>query len=60
MHHETDYKIGDSVKIVEGPFADLDGKVSEIDAGKGQAVVLIPMFGRETPMKLDLFQIRSV
>ena len=60
VQHQMDYKIGDSVKITEGPFADLDGKIGEIDANKGQITVLIPMFGRETPIKLDIFQVRSV
>ena len=60
VRHETDLKVGDAVKIIDGPFSDLDGKVNEVDIDKGQAIVLIPMFGRETPVKLDLFQIRSV
>ncbi len=60
VRHETDLKVGDAVKIIDGPFSDLGGKVSEVDIDKGQATVLIPMFGRETPVKLDLFQIRSV
>ena len=60
VRHETDLKIGDSIKIIDGPFADLDGKIGEVDIDKGQVVVLIPMFGRETPVKLDLFQVRSV
>ena len=60
VRHETDLKVGDAVKIIDGPFSDLDGKIGEVDIDKGQAVVLIPMFGRETPVKLDLFQIRGV
>ena len=57
---QVDFTIGDIVRITEGPFADTDGKINEIDSMKGQVVVLVPMFGRETPVKLDLFQIRSV
>ena len=60
VHHESDIKVGDAVRIAEGPFSDLDGKVGDIDVDKGQATVLIPMFGRETPVKIDLFQLRSV
>ncbi len=60
VQHQTEYSVGDVVKIIEGPFADLDGKISEIDPNRGQATVLIPMFGRETPIKLDIFQIRSI
>ena len=57
---QIDCAVGDMVRITEGPFADMDGKISDIDSERGQVVVLVPMFGRETPVKLDLFQVRSV
>lgn len=60
IRHETDLNVGDAVKIIEGPFEDLDGKIAEIDPNKGQIVVMIKMFGRETPVKLDLFQVRTI
>ena len=60
VRHQMEYKVGDAVKIIEGPFADLDGKIGDIDADKEQVTVLIPMFGRETPVKLDIFQVRNV
>ena len=60
VHHETDFKVGDVVRIVDGPFADLDGRIGEVYADKGQAMVFVSMFGRETPVKLDIFQIRSL
>ena len=60
VQHETDIAVGDTVKVIDGPFSDLDGKVKELDVDKGQITVLIPMFGRETPVKLDLFQVRSM
>ena len=60
VQHETDLTIGDMVKVTDGPFSDLDGKITEIDSDKGQVTVLIPMFGKETPVKLDLFQVRSI
>ena len=60
VRHDADLKVGDAVKIIDGPFSDLDGKIGEMDIDKGQVVVLIPMFGRETPVKLDIFQVRSV
>ena len=60
MHQKVEYEVGDVVKIIDGPFADLDGKISELDVHKGQVTVLIPMFGRETPIKLDIFQIREI
>lgn len=60
VKHDIEFNVGDFVKVTDGPFSDLDGKVSELDANKGQVTVLIPMFGRETPIKLDLYQIRRI
>lgn len=61
---EPKYKIelekGDLVKIVDGPFKDLDGKVSEIDSERGKIRVLVNMFGRDTPVELDSLQIKKV
>ncbi len=53
-------RINDAVKIVEGPFKDFIGKVSEVDDAKGKIKVLITMFGRETPFDLDLTQIQKL
>jgi transcriptional antiterminator NusG len=55
-----DLKKGDTVKIVDGPFKDYDGKVSEIDKEKGKVKVLINMFGRDTPLELDSLQIKKI
>ena len=58
--HEIDVRVGDPIRIVDGPFSDLAGKVKELAPEKGQVTVLISMFGRETPVTLDLYQIRAV
>ena len=52
--------VGDLVKIVDGPFKDFDGKVSEVDQERGKIKVLINMFGRDTPVELDSLQIKKV
>jgi transcriptional antiterminator NusG len=52
--------IGDAVKIVDGPFKDFDGKVSEIDQSRGKIKVLVNMFGRDTPVELDSLQIKKI
>ncbi|MBI2639417.1 MAG: transcription termination/antitermination protein NusG [Candidatus Sungbacteria bacterium] len=61
---EPKYKIdvapGDAVKIADGPFKDLDGKVSEVDEEKGKVKVLVSMFGRNTPVELDFLQIKKL
>ncbi len=51
--YKIDVKAGDAVKIIDGPFKDFDGKVDEVDEGKGKIKVLVSIFGRETPVELD-------
>jgi len=46
--HTIDLAIDETVKIVDGPFKDLEGKVSEVDNSRGKIKVLVSMFGRET------------
>src|SRR3989344_4197368 len=46
--------------IVDGPFKDLEGKVGEIDEDRGKVKVLVPMFGRETPVELEADQVQRV
>jgi len=61
---EPQYKIevkpGDLVKIIDGPFKDFDGRVSDIDEEKGKVKVLVNMFGRDTPVELDSLQIKKL
>ncbi|MEA2113245.1 MAG: transcription termination/antitermination protein NusG [Patescibacteria group bacterium] len=58
--YKIDVVIGDAVKITDGPFKELDGKVSEIDEKRGKIKVLVSMFGRETPVELDFLQIKKL
>jgi len=62
--NEPKYKIdvqpGDAVKINDGPFKDFDGKIQEVDEGKGKIKVLVSIFGRETPVELDFLQIKKI
>jgi transcriptional antiterminator NusG len=61
---EPKYKIdvtpNDLVRIMDGPFKDYEGKVSEIDDEKGKVKVLVSIFGRETPIELDFLQIKKI
>ncbi|MBM3257759.1 MAG: transcription termination/antitermination protein NusG [Candidatus Nealsonbacteria bacterium] len=61
---EPQFKIearaGDLVKIIDGPFKDFDGKVSEVDQERGKVKVLVNMFGRDTPVELDSLQIKKL
>ena len=58
--YKMDMVVGDSVKIVDGPFKETDGKVAEIDEERGRVRVLISMFGRETPVELDFLQVKKI
>jgi len=58
--YKIDYKEGEVVNIVDGPFKGFDGSISEIDAARGKLKVLINMFGRETPVELDTLQVKRV
>ncbi len=54
---EVAYKVGDTIKVVYGPFEDLTGVVEEIDTQNNSVRVLITVFGRQTPVEMDLDQI---
>jgi len=51
---------GESVRIVDGPFADFIGVVDTIDDDKGKVAVLVSFFGRETPVELDFLQVEKL
>ena len=57
---KVDIEVGEIVKIVDGPFKDYEGKISEVDEARCKAKVLVSMFGRETPIELDFLQIKKV
>ena len=51
------YNVGDHVKIVDGPLASFTGVVEEIEPEKNRVSVMVSMFGRETPVDLELDQV---
>lgn len=54
---EVNYKVGDSVRITAGSFEDTVGVVDSIDLQNNSVRVLVHMFGRETPVELELSQV---
>jgi transcription termination/antitermination protein NusG len=50
------FQMGDTVRIIDGPFADFRGEIDEINEEKGKIKVLVSFFGRETPVELDFLQ----
>ena len=57
---EVSYAVGDSVQIVDGPLEGFVGVVEELDTEKNQVRVMVSMFGRETPVELELDQAELV
>ena len=51
------YHVGDTVKITEGPLASFTGIVEELEPEKNKVRVVVSMFGRETPVELELDQV---
>ena len=51
------YKVGDTVRISDGPLESFSGVVEEIDAEKNKVTVVVSMFGRETPVEMELEQV---
>jgi len=58
--HAIDLLKGDTVKIVDGPFKELEGVVDTVDEESGKVRVLVSMFGRETPVELDYLQVNKL
>lgn len=54
------YKIGQKVRVTDGPFADFMGTVNEIDMDRAKVRVFVSFFGRETPVELDFLQVEKM
>lgn len=54
------FEQGDTVKVIDGPFTDFNGRIEEVRPDKQKVKVLISIFGRATPVELDFMQIEKV
>jgi len=53
------YKAGQRVRVIDGPFNEFIGTVSDLDMDRGKVRVLVSFFGRETPVELDFLQVEK-
>jgi transcriptional antiterminator NusG len=51
---------GDTVRVIEGAFADFNGKVESVDPERNKVKILINIFGRETPVELEVDQVEKI
>ncbi len=58
-HVKVTFKTGERVRIIDGPFNDFRGTVSEIDMERAKVTVMVNFFGRETPVELDFLQVEK-
>ncbi len=56
---KVSFKVGERVRIVDGPFNDFRGMVAEIDMERTKVRVMVSFFGRETPVELDFLQVEK-
>ena len=54
------FEKNDSVRIVDGPFANFSGKVDEVNTERGTLRVMVTIFGRATPVELEFLQVEKV
>ena len=57
---EVDYEVGESVTVMDGPFATLPASISEVNAEQQKLKVLVSIFGRETPVELGFTQVSKI
>lgn len=56
---EIPFSVGDTIKVIDGPFKDFSGVVREINLEKRKVKVMVSIFGRSTPIELDFLQVTT-
>ena len=57
---KTDFAVGDTIRVVQGPLTDMTGEIKSINTATGKCSVDINIFGRMTPAELDTYQIEKI
>jgi len=60
VHVKQSYDVGDQVKITDGPFATFSGAVEEVNLEKNKLRVTVQIFGRATPVEVDMLQVEKI
>lgn len=58
-HVDNDFVVGDKITIIDGPFKGIYGVVNNIDTNNNRLNVLIDLFGQETPVEVEIFQVNK-
>lgn len=56
----VEFSVGESVKVIDGPFKDYQAKVTEVDEERGRVKVSVPIFNRDTIVELDSLQVQKI
>jgi transcriptional antiterminator NusG len=56
---EIPFNVGDVVKVIDGPFRDFSGAISEINPERGKIKIMVSIFGRLTPVEVDFLQVKE-
>jgi len=57
--YKPEWEVGDSVRVITGPFADFNGRIEDIDLDQSKVKVLVNIFGRDTPVELGFEDIQK-
>jgi transcriptional antiterminator NusG len=57
---KVQYEVGEEVKITDGPFGNLNGRIDEIDPDRGKLKISVSIFGRFTPVELEYWQVQRL
>ena len=58
--HKVEFEVGEYIRVKEGPFADFNGAIEEVNYEKSKVRVSVTIFGRATPVELDFSQVEKV